>query len=240
MFAVRPYYGTTHDSGAYGAPSASYGVSSAAKYATAMTLTSAGGTAAAAGGPPGWIVGGALAAAGGTVALVAAIGDNKISKAAAVKAAKKLGIKDAKSVPGFTKRAMKWAPAKRAKVLARLQKALDRKKRGSVLSIFRSRNRLEAKVQVLRALQKIEHDKQAARRAKKIEARMNAKMAVASARDAAEDEQDETKDVTVTSNMPAAVPWLLGAAGLGLVGFIWWYKKDETAKDMTKGSKGRV
>ena len=229
MFAVRPYYGTTHDAGAYGA-------SSAAKYATAMSLTSAGGTAAAAGGPAGWIAGGVLAAAGGTVALVTAIGDNKISKAAAVKAAKKLGIKDAKSVPGFTKRAMKWAPAKRAKVLTRLKKALARKKRGSILSIFRNRNKLEAKVQILEALQKIERDKQAARKAKKIEARMNAKMAVASAAAGGETEDNEgSETVTATSNMPAAVPWLLGAAGLGLLGFIWWYKKGGTAKGRSKG-----
>lgn len=237
MFAVRPYYGTTHDSGAYGALSAPYGASSAAKYATAMSLTSAGGTAAAAGGPPGWIVGGALAAAGGTVALVTAIGDNKIDKAAAVKAAKKLGIKDAKSVPGFTKRAMKWAPEKRAKVLTRLKKALARKKRGSILSIFRNRNKLEAKVQILEALLEIARRKQAARKAKKIEAR-NAKMAVASARDAADEAQEEAEAkaaIAAKSNMPAAVPWLLGAAGLGLLGFIWWYKKSDAAKGSSRG-----
>ena len=93
----------------------------------ALTLiTAAGGVSAL--GPPGWIAAGGLAIAAGVVGLVNGIKNGSVRKAAAVKMAQKLGIKDADEVPAFAAKALKWSQSKRKKRLAKIKRKLKRKR----------------------------------------------------------------------------------------------------------------
>lgn len=103
----------------------------------------------------GWIAAGVLGAAGGTIALVAAIKGKKISNAAAIKLAKKIGLPDPEKMPGFTARALDLSKSKRAKL--EVQYATAIKNKSSKKSLFPKAQKkaiavLKAKLHMLKAV----------------------------------------------------------------------------------------
>lgn len=123
----------------------------------------------------GWIVGGVLAATAGTIALVGGIRKRKLSKKKAIRWAKKLGLPDPKSVPGFvlklSKKPRSWRMRKLGTYKQRLRKVKLRQKKWRkrpggrrTAQVFtfgimrgpqrlkRQRARLESKVALIEAL----------------------------------------------------------------------------------------
>jgi len=76
----------------------------------------------------GWVVGGALAAGAGTLALVQGIQKRRMSKAQAIRWAKKLKLPDAEEVPGFVLKLSRKDQSWRAKVRSRYAKRLAKNK----------------------------------------------------------------------------------------------------------------
>lgn len=120
------------------------GAAATATAATAATATAAGGAAAASAAASGtlaaagaaatvpvvgWIVGGVLAATAGTIAIVGGIRKRKVSKKKAIRWAKKLGLPDPKSVPGFVLKLSKKPRSWRMKRLKRYRSLLKKIKK---------------------------------------------------------------------------------------------------------------
>jgi hypothetical protein len=110
----------------------------------------------------GWVVGGAIAVSAGIVALVAAVKSGKVRRAEAVATARKLGIAEPEKAPGFIVRALKIPKTRRAKLLARLRKRMDRLKARKLGKPGQKRlANLKWQVDVLVALDKVENPKKA-------------------------------------------------------------------------------
>ena len=110
-----------------GAAAASAGGAAAAGGASAGLLSAAGAIATVP--VAGWIVGGVLAATAATIAIIKGIRNRKVSKKKAIAWAKRLGLPDPKSVPGFVLRLSKKPRSWRMKVLRRYKKRLKRVKK---------------------------------------------------------------------------------------------------------------
>lgn len=145
------------------------GVGAGAAAATTVTggavtgLLTAAGVSAAAVPIIGWVVGGVIAASAGVVALVAAVKGGKVRRAEAVETARGLGIAEPEKAPGFIVRALKIPKKRRAKLLARLQKRVSRLKGRKRLGKAGQKrlDKVEWKVAVLVALDKVENPKKA-------------------------------------------------------------------------------
>jgi hypothetical protein len=74
----------------------------------------------------GWIVGGVLAATAGTIAIVKGVRQRKVDKKAAIHWAKKLGLPDPSSVPGFIIKLSKKPKSWRMEKLGRYQELLKK------------------------------------------------------------------------------------------------------------------
>jgi hypothetical protein len=102
--------------GAAGAASASGGLLAAAGASATVPVA-------------GWVVGGVLAATAGTIAIVGGIRKRKVSKKKAIRWAKKLGLPDPKSIPGFVLRLSKKPKSWRMRKLKRYKTLLKRIKK---------------------------------------------------------------------------------------------------------------
>jgi len=128
----------------------------------ATTATTSSGLLAAAGVsapafPVGTIIAGGLGLAAGTIALVAALRKNKLTRKQAQVMAYQMGIPDAGSVPGFTAKAIRAYqsnPKKLYRLGKRVQAQLYRKgtAKGFLGGLFRSRRRLESKLRIISAV----------------------------------------------------------------------------------------
>lgn len=122
---------------AAGGTAAAAGGAAAAAGGTAAAGAS-GGLLAAAGASAtvpvaGWIVGGVLAATAGTIAIVKGIRQRKVKKKDAIRWAKKLGLPDPDSVPGFviklSKKPKSWRMQKLGRYRSLLKKIKERQKK---------------------------------------------------------------------------------------------------------------
>lgn len=107
----------------------------------------------------GWIVAGVLAATAATVTLVSCIKQRKVQQKEAIKAAKAMKLPDPEKVPGFIVKALDLSSSKRAKLISKYAKRLDklRDKKGVFPKHHQKRVvRLAAKLKILKAIDIVE------------------------------------------------------------------------------------
>lgn len=132
---------------------------SAAAGSSAVSALLVGSASAATVPVAGWVVAGVLAATAATVALVASVKQRKVQQKEAIKAAKAMKLPDPEKVPGFIVKALDLSSSKRAKLISKYAKHLDklRDKKGVFPKHHQKRvTKLAAKLKILKAIDIVE------------------------------------------------------------------------------------
>ena len=198
----------------------------------------------------GWVVGGTMAAAAGTVALVQGIKKRRMSKAQAIRWAKKLDLPDAEEVPGFVLKLSRKDKQWRARVRSRYAKRLakNREKQGKwsdhpgrqrfvqilTLGIKRGPNRLkkqerklQTRIELIDALNQTEAQARQERKQEAQQARAAQEAQSASSEQAAESENESV--LTQSFGGAPTWVWLVGIVALSGAAVVYHNKQKKAA-----------
>jgi hypothetical protein len=197
----------------------------------------------------GWVVGGALAVGAGTLALVQGIQKRKMSKAQAIRWAKRLKLPDAEEVPGFVLKLSRKDKSWRARVRSRYAKRLSKNRerqgkwsdhpgRQRFLQVItfgvrrgperlkKQERKLETRIELIDALNEAEKQARTERREEAQEARE----AGAAQRSQAAQAPEERENVLMQSFAGAPTwVWLTGIAVLSGAAVVYHNKNKQKA-----------